>query len=58
MEQCNCEQALYYKKQARKLANAIKRYAQGDQEKYGTVIYLAKHVVSIANKILKGERNE
>ena len=53
LEQCNCEQALYYKKMGRKLANAVMRYAIGNQEKYGDIYYLAEKIVPIANNLLK-----
>jgi hypothetical protein len=58
IEKCGCEEALYYKKMARKLANAIMRYAtHEDQENYGNV-YLAEKIVPIADDIIKTPVNQ
>ena len=54
LEQCNCEQALYYKKLSRKLAHTIMKYCTHEnQEKYSTVHYSAEKIAPLARQVLK-----
>ena len=54
LEQCNCEQALYYKKLSRKLANNVLKYCVNEnQGKYGTIFYLAEKIAPLAHQVLK-----
>lgn len=57
MEECNCDQALAYRKAGRKLAKAVMRYAVGNQDKYGSLFYLAENVVPLAENFLKITKN-
>jgi len=56
-EKCNCDQALEYKKAARKLALAVKRYCEHDnQEKYGSIFYLAETISPLVYKVLEATK--
>lgn len=53
-EKCNCDQSLEYKKAARKLAHAVKRYCEHeDQQQYGGIFYLAETIAPLVHKVLE-----
>jgi len=52
-EKCNCSQSVFYRELSRDLAKKVLNYCTGNQEKYGSIGYLAEVIVPAARLVLE-----